>query len=117
MGGSRFWAVPRRLTRTLARLRPLTRRALIAKLSPDVTAIGDLARACEQGGADAVTAVNTFVGMAIDLDRLRHRLNRTNGGLSGPADWGYLSGSGLLSATNMGRLAGIAAAKLVTKSL
>jgi len=84
-GGARYWAVPRRLERTMQRLRPLTRRALIAKLSPDVTSVGDLARACEQGGADAVTAVNTFVGMAIDLDRLRHRLNRTNGGLSGPA--------------------------------
>jgi fumarate reductase flavoprotein subunit len=36
-------------------------------------------------------------------------------GLSGPSDWGYLSGSGLMTATNMGRLAGIAAAKLVTK--
>jgi dihydroorotate dehydrogenase (NAD+) catalytic subunit len=84
-GGARYWAVPRRLERTLRLLRPLTRRALIAKLSPDVTSVGDLARACEQGGADAVTAVNTFVGMAIDLDHLRHRLNRTSGGLSGPA--------------------------------
>ena len=36
-------------------------------------------------------------------------------GLSGPSDWGYLSGSGLMTATNMGRLAGIAAAKLVKK--
>jgi dihydroorotate dehydrogenase (NAD+) catalytic subunit len=84
-GGARYWAVPRRLERTLGRLRPLTRRALIAKLSPDVTSVGDLARACEQGGADAVTAVNTFVGMAVDLEHLRHRLNRPTGGLSGPA--------------------------------
>jgi dihydroorotate dehydrogenase (NAD+) catalytic subunit len=84
-GGARTWATPRRLERTLARLRPLTRRALLAKLSPDVTSIGDLARACEQGGADAVTAVNTFVGMAVDLERLRSRLGRETGGLSGPA--------------------------------
>ncbi len=84
-GGSRYWAVPRRLERTLARLRPLTRRALIAKLSPDVTSIADLARACEGGGADAVTAVNTFVGMAVDLQRMRSRLGRATGGLSGPA--------------------------------
>lgn len=84
-GGARYWAVPRRLERTLARLRPLTRRALIAKLSPDVTSVGDLARACEQGGADAVTACNTFVGMAVDLARLRSRLGRATGGLSGPA--------------------------------
>ncbi len=84
-GGARYWAVPRRLERTLARLRPLTTRALIAKLSPDVTSVGDLARACEAGGADAVTAVNTFVGMALDLDHLRPRLARRTGGLSGPA--------------------------------
>src|SRR5206468_3262074 len=51
----------------------------------DVTSIGDLAIACEQGGADAVTAVNTFVGMAIDLDKMHSKLNRTTGGLSGPA--------------------------------
>jgi dihydroorotate dehydrogenase (NAD+) catalytic subunit len=84
-GGARYWAVPRRLERTLARLRPLTRAPLIAKLSPDVTSVADLAIACEQGGADAVTAVNTFVGMAIDLEHRRFKLNRTTGGLSGPA--------------------------------
>ena len=84
-GGARYWAVPRRLERTLQRLRPLTRVALIAKLSPDVTSIGDLARACERGGADAITAVNTFVGMAVDLQHLRSRLGRATGGLSGPA--------------------------------
>jgi dihydroorotate dehydrogenase (NAD+) catalytic subunit len=84
-GGSRYWANARRLERTLARLRPLTRACLIAKLSPDVTSIADLARACEQGGADALTAVNTFVGMAVDLERLESKLSRATGGLSGPA--------------------------------
>ena len=84
-GGSRYWANTRRLERTLTRLRPLTRACLIAKLSPDVTSIGDLARACEQGGADALTAVNTFVGMAVDLERMSSRLARATGGLSGPA--------------------------------
>ncbi|MGH7742281.1 MAG: dihydroorotate dehydrogenase [Candidatus Eiseniibacteriota bacterium] len=84
-GGARYWAVPRRLERTLARLRPLTRTALIAKLSPDVTSVADLAKGCEQGGADAVTAVNTFVGMAVDLGAMRSRLGRATGGLSGPA--------------------------------
>jgi dihydroorotate dehydrogenase (NAD+) catalytic subunit len=84
-GGARYWAVPRRLERTIARLRPHTRAALIAKLSPDVTSVPDLARACEQGGADAVTVANTFVGMAVDLGHLRSRLGRATGGLSGPA--------------------------------
>ena len=84
-GGARYWAVPRRLERTMRRLRALTRTPLVAKLSPDVTSVADLAIACEQGGADSVTAVNTFVGMAIDLDTRRFKLNRTTGGLSGPA--------------------------------
>src|SRR5262249_59379949 len=56
-----------------------------ARLSPDVPWIAVLARACEQGGADALTAVNTFVGMAVDLGGGRSRLGRGTGGLSGPA--------------------------------
>ncbi len=84
-GGARFWADPERLERTLAGLRPLTDKPLIAKLSPDVTDIRATARACERGGADALTAVNTFVGMAIDLDRMRSKLGKATGGLSGPA--------------------------------
>jgi len=83
-GGARYWAVPRRLERTVAVLRRHTRACLIAKLSPDVTSVPDLARACEAGGADAITAVNTFVGMAVDLDRRTSRLGRATGGLSGP---------------------------------
>ncbi len=84
-GGARYWADPARLERTIAGLKPLTDRPLIAKLSPDVTDIRETARACERGGADALTAVNTFVGMAIDLDALRSRLGKATGGLSGPA--------------------------------
>ena len=84
-GGARFWADPARLERTLAMLKPLTDKPLIAKLSPDVTDIRETARACERGGADALTAVNTFVGMAIDLDAMRSKLGKATGGLSGPA--------------------------------
>jgi dihydroorotate dehydrogenase (NAD+) catalytic subunit len=84
-GGAIYWARPRRLERTLGSLRPRTRGALIAKLSPDVTSVAELARACEAGGADAVTAVNTFVGMAIDIDHRQPRLSRATAGLSGPA--------------------------------
>jgi dihydroorotate dehydrogenase (NAD+) catalytic subunit len=84
-GGARYWADPERLERTLAELKPLTEKPLIAKLSPDVTDIRDTARACERGGADALTAVNTFVAMAIDLDTMGSRLGKATGGLSGPA--------------------------------
>jgi dihydroorotate dehydrogenase (NAD+) catalytic subunit len=84
-GGARYWADPSRLEATMARLRALTKRPLLAKLSPDVTDIRETARACERGGADALTCVNTFVGMAIDLDRMGSRLGRATGGVSGPA--------------------------------
>jgi dihydroorotate dehydrogenase (NAD+) catalytic subunit len=84
-GGARYWADPARLERTLAELKPLTDKPLIAKLSPDVTDIRETARACERGGAAALTAVNTFVGMAIDLDHMRSKLGKATGGLSGPA--------------------------------
>jgi dihydroorotate dehydrogenase (NAD+) catalytic subunit len=84
-GGARYWASPRRLESTLRRLRPLTRAALIAKLPPEMALLADLARACEAGGADAITAVNTYVGMALDLERRRFKLGRPTGGLSGPA--------------------------------
>jgi len=84
-GGARYWAGPARLEATMRRLRPLSAKPLIAKLSPDVTDIRETARACEAGGADALTAVNTFVGMSIDLDRMRSRLGKATGGLSGPA--------------------------------
>jgi dihydroorotate dehydrogenase (NAD+) catalytic subunit len=84
-GGARYWAIPSRLEATMKRLRRLSARPLVAKLSPDVTDIRDTARACEAGGADALTAVNTFVGMAIDLDRMRSRLGKATGGVSGPA--------------------------------
>lgn len=84
-GGARFWADPARLESTLQRLRRLTAFPLIAKLSPDVTDIRQTARACEAGGADALTCVNTFVGMSIDVERMRSRLGKATGGLSGPA--------------------------------
>lgn len=84
-GGARYWADPARLEATVKRLRPLTARPLIAKLSPDVTDIRETARACEAGGADGLTCVNTFVGMAIDLERMRSKLGKATGGLSGPA--------------------------------
>ena len=84
-GGARYWADARRLESTTRKLRALTARPLIAKLTPNATDPAALARACEQGGADAVSLVNTFVGTAIDLERRRFVLGRASGGLSGPA--------------------------------
>ncbi len=58
---------------------------LWVKLSPNVTDIREFARACEEAGADALSVVNTFVGMAIDIEKRRPRLRYVTGGLSGPA--------------------------------
>lgn len=65
--------------------RQQTRRALIAKLSPDVTDLAPIARAAERAGADALAVANTFVGMSIDPVTRRSRLGSMTGGLSGPA--------------------------------
>jgi dihydroorotate dehydrogenase (NAD+) catalytic subunit len=58
---------------------------LWVKLSPNVTDIRVFARACEEAGADAISAVNTLVGMAINVQTRRPRLNFVTGGISGPA--------------------------------
>ena len=58
---------------------------LLAKLSPDVTDIVEIAAACVAAGADGLTMINTLLGMAIDLDRMRPQLAGLTGGLSGPA--------------------------------
>lgn len=58
---------------------------LWVKLSPNVTDIAEFAKACEDAGADALSVINTFVGMAIDVEKRRPRLRFMTGGLSGPA--------------------------------
>ena len=66
-------------------MRKRTDKLIIMKLSPNVTRIEDIAQAAESGGADAVSAINTVVGMAIDLKTRKPKLSTTFGGLSGPA--------------------------------
>jgi len=58
---------------------------IIAKLSPDVTNIADIAAACLKAGASGLTMINTTLGMVIDLDRMRPQVAGITGGLSGPA--------------------------------
>jgi dihydroorotate dehydrogenase (NAD+) catalytic subunit len=74
--------VTRRIVRACRDACPLP---LIAKLTPNVTDIVPIARAAAEGGADAVSLINTFVGMAIDWRRKRPVLGNVTGGLSGPA--------------------------------
>ena len=61
------------------------KKTLIVKLSPNVTNIADIARACEAEGADAVSLINTVMGMAIDIEHRCPKLSIGTGGLSGPA--------------------------------
>jgi dihydroorotate dehydrogenase (NAD+) catalytic subunit len=67
------------------RLRKLTTKTLIIKLTPNVTHISEFARAVESEGADAVSVINTLVGMAIDVRTRMPKLSTVTGGLSGPA--------------------------------
>ena len=60
-------------------------KTLIVKLSPNVTDIAEIARAAEGEGADAVSLINTIMGMAVDAERMRPVLSIKTGGLSGPA--------------------------------
>jgi len=84
-GGIVFGTDPRALAEVTAACREATGLPLIVKLSPNVTDITEMARAAESGGADIISLVNTYVGMAIDVDRRRPVLAKIFGGLSGPA--------------------------------
>ena len=66
-------------------VRKVTRLPVIPKLTPNVTDIASLARAAEEAGADAISLVNTFLAMAIDIETRRPKLSNIVGGLSGPA--------------------------------
>ncbi|MEI3377808.1 MAG: dihydroorotate dehydrogenase [Coriobacteriales bacterium] len=84
-GGMTFGTDPAQAAEVTTALRALTRRPLIVKLTPNVTDITVIAKAVEAAGADAVSLINTLLGMAIDAKRRRPKLARVVGGLSGPA--------------------------------
>ena len=84
-GGLYFGNDPRAAAAVTEVVRKRTHLPVWVKLTPMVSDIGVIARAVESAGADAVCAINTFVGMSIDLKRLRPRLSFRTGGLSGPA--------------------------------
>ena len=84
-GGLAFGTSLQGAAQVTSAVRKATSLPLMVKLSPNVTNIGDFARAVEDAGADAITAINTLVGMAIDIRRRRPVLGNVFGGLSGPA--------------------------------
>jgi dihydroorotate dehydrogenase (NAD+) catalytic subunit len=84
-GGVDFGTNPATCERLVADCRAACSRPIIAKLTPNVTSIAEIARAAEAGGADAISLINTCQGMAIDWRRRRPMLGNVMGGLSGPA--------------------------------
>src|SRR5436309_646022 len=84
-GGLDFATDPVVTGRIVRRVRGVCSLPVIAKLTPNVTDVVAIARAAAEAGADAVSLVNTFVGMAIDWRRRRPILGNITGGLSGPA--------------------------------
>jgi dihydroorotate dehydrogenase (NAD+) catalytic subunit len=84
-GGIEFGKDRTMCARVTAAVREATKSSLWVKMSPEAGNISDVARACEDAGADAITAINTIRGMAIDVENRRTRLANATGGLSGPA--------------------------------
>jgi dihydroorotate dehydrogenase (NAD+) catalytic subunit len=84
-GGMIFGTDSYALEELVERTKRVAIQPLIVKLSPNVTSIGQMARVCEEAGADAVSLVNTFLAMSIDAEERRPRLSNATGGLSGPA--------------------------------
>lgn len=84
-GGMAFGIYPDSVERITKAVRAHCRKPLIVKLSPNVASIADNARAAENGGADAISLINTLTGMAVDWRARRTVLANRTGGLSGPA--------------------------------
>lgn len=84
-GGMHFGVTEEGVAEIVGAVRQAYHRTLIVKLTPNVTSIATLARVAEDNGADALSLVNTFLGMSVDAERQRPRLSTITGGLSGPA--------------------------------
>lgn len=84
-GGAAFGVHCDSAKRITAAVRNATKKPLIVKLSPNVTDITEIARAVESAGADAVSLINTLLGMRIDIKSKRPILRNNVGGMSGPA--------------------------------
>ena len=84
-GGMSFGTDPKAAAEVTRAVKDVTHKPVIVKLSPNVTDIASIAKACEDAGADALSLINTVMGMRIDLKTRRPVLANTTGGLSGPA--------------------------------
>lgn len=84
-GGITFGTDPRSVEAVTKEIKRHAAQPVIMKLSPNVTSIGDIAKAAEAGGADGISLINTITGMKIDVERRRFLLANRTGGLSGAA--------------------------------
>ena len=84
-GGMHFGTDPDSAAAVTKAVKAVTKKPVIIKLSPNVADITEIAKACEEAGADGLSLINTLVGMRIDLFRRRPVLANTTGGFSGPA--------------------------------
>ncbi|MFW5740667.1 MAG: dihydroorotate dehydrogenase [Myxococcota bacterium] len=84
-GGLEFGVDPAAAAAVTKAVRGATRHPVWVKLSPEAGRVADVARACEQAGADALSAINTIRGLSIDIETRRPHLANRTGGLSGPA--------------------------------
>ena len=84
-GGMAFGASPEAAAQVTRAVKAVTKKPVYMKLSPNVTDIAAVARACEEAGADGVSLINTLLGMRLDLRQRKPLLANGTGGLSGPA--------------------------------
>ena len=84
-GGMSFGTCPDAAAEVTRAVRAVTKKPLIIKLSPNVTDIASIAKACEDAGADGISLINTLLGMRMDLRARKPLLANTTGGYSGPA--------------------------------
>ncbi len=84
-GGMAFGVTTSGAASVVKAVRERYHKTMIVKLSPNVTNIADIAKACEAEGADSVSLINTLMGMAVDIERRKPVLSIGTGGLSGPA--------------------------------
>ncbi len=84
-GGMSFGTSPEAASEVVRAVKKVTTKPIIVKLSPNVTDIVAIAKACEEAGADGISLVNTFLGMRIDLNKRKPVIANKMGGFSGPA--------------------------------
>jgi len=84
-GGVHFGNDAAMAARVVEAMRPMTKKPLITKLSPNNADIAEIARCCIEAGSDGLSVINTLVGMAVDIEKRRPVIGNISGGLSGPA--------------------------------